>query len=235
MTNKTNKKTGANGLTDAPTIETAQIEVISVTETSPRYERTTTEAQKIGYVQGLYGDALDTAILHLKNDGVDIIFHEKRAFESTKLTYRAFMDYLRKGDEVVVYQLVNFAKNVVYLEQEASKVVGLGASMRSISEPWFVLTTETEATTWIILHGLATMEKQGRAELQKYSLAKTQKAGHHQKSGRKVEIEAIENAIADYLNNEDDTPVSHIARKHGISRATLYRYLKDRGLYKSKF
>lgn len=211
------------------------VPVVTVSEVAPTFPRLTEHREVIGYVQGLYGNDLTNALIYLKQAGVDVIFHEKRAFESNKVTYRAFMNYLRKDDEVVVYQLVNFAKNVVYLETEASKVIGLGVSMRSLTEPWFNVTPENASTVWTVVAGLAQMERMGRAELQKYSLAKTQKAGHNAKSGRKLQIEAIEGAINEYVNNTDNLPVSKIAKKYGIDRSTLYRYLKDRNLYKPKF
>ena len=178
------------------------------------YARVSTEDQNLD----LQNDAL-------KQAGCDKIIEEKASGAKTD---RAGLDealsFLRKGDTLVVWKLDRLGRSLQHLIQVVNQLREKGIYFRSIQES---LDTSSSGGKLIfhIFGALAEFERDVIRDRTMAGLAAARargRVGGRPKimTGKKVRL--AKTLLADHTNTIDD-----VCETLGVSRATLYRYLKE--------
>jgi DNA invertase Pin-like site-specific DNA recombinase len=175
----------------------------------------------IGYARVSTTDQ-DTGIQEaaLKAAGCDIIRTEKRS--GTSLQGRAelqtILDFVRKGDTLVVTRIDRLARSVADLQQIVINLKAKGVALKATEQP---IDTSTAAGKCFLdmLSVFAEFETNLRRERQMEGIAKAKAAGVYR--GRKRSIDSA--VIADL--KAKGIGATEIARQLGIGRASVYRVL----------
>lgn len=180
---------------------------------------------KIGYARVSMSDQnLDRQIDLLTKEGCERIYQEKitgTKIDRTELN--KMLDAMRKGDTIVVAELTRLSRSVKDLIMLVEKFNEEGADIKSLKEPWLDTTTPQGRLLFSIFAGVSQFERDLIQERTIEGLAAARARGRM--GGRpKVASKNIELALKMY---EDKTcSVSEILKVTGISKATLYKYLK---------
>jgi len=178
------------------------------------YARVSTEDQNLD----LQNDAL-------KQAGCDKIIEEKASGAKTD---RAGLDealsFLRKGDTLVVWKLDRLGRSLQHLIQVVNQLRGKGIYFRSIQES---LDTSSSGGKLIfhIFGALAEFERDVIRDRTMAGLAAARargRVGGRPKIMTDKKVRLAKTLLADHTNTIDD-----VCETLGVSRATLYRYLKE--------
>jgi DNA invertase Pin-like site-specific DNA recombinase len=178
------------------------------------YARVSTEDQNLD----LQNDAL-------KQAGCDKIIEEKA---SDAKTDRAGLDealsFLRKGDTLVVWKLDRLGRSLQHLIQVVNQLREKGIYFRSIQES---LDTSSSGGKLIfhIFGALAEFERDVIRDRTMAGLAAARargRVGGRPKIMTDKKVHLAKTLLADHANTIDD-----VCETLGVSRATLYRYLKE--------
>ena len=178
------------------------------------YARVSTEDQNLD----LQNDAL-------KQAGCDKIIEEKASGAKTD---RAGLDevlsFLRKGDTLVVWKLDRLGRSLQHLIQVVNQLREKGIYFRSIQES---LDTSSSGGKLIfhIFGALAEFERDVIRDRTMAGLAAARargRVGGRPKIMTDKKVRLAKTLLADHTNTIDD-----VCETLGVSRATLYRYLKE--------
>ena len=178
------------------------------------YARVSTEDQNLD----LQNDAL-------KQAGCDKIIEEKASGAKTD---RAGLDealsFLRKGDTLVVWKLDRLGRSLQHLIQVVNQLREKGIYFRSIQES---LDTSSSGGKLIfhIFGALAEFERDVIRDRTMAGLASARargRVGGRPKIMTDKKVRQAKTLLADHTNTIDD-----VCETLGVSRATLYRYLKE--------
>jgi DNA invertase Pin-like site-specific DNA recombinase len=154
--------------------------------------------------------------------GCDIIRTEKRSGTSLKdrAELATILDFVRKGDTLVVTRVDRLARSVADLQQIVVNLKAKGVALKATEQP---IDTNTAAGKCFLdmLSVFAEFETNLRRERQMEGIAKAKAAGIYR--GRKRSIDS--GVIADL--KAQGIGATEIARKLGIGRASVYRVLSD--------
>lgn len=131
---------------------------------------------------------------------------------------------LQEGDIVIVTELVRLGGSTCELLEIVEKIGRRGSNIISIKEQWFNTTNEYGALIYEILQGIVQFELElGDVITDRVDeiVKDRSKLGGRPKKA----TEEIEKAIQ--LYNEHKLSVKEIEVLTGVSKATLYRYLKE--------
>lgn len=132
---------------------------------------------------------------------------------------------LRKGDIVVVTELTRISRSTKDLLALVDKIEKKGASIKSLKEDWLDTSTAHGQLIFTIMAGLAQFEADLTRERVRSGLASARARGRI--GGRpKVNQNAINKAII--LYDSQNFSLKQIEEMTGVSKATIYRYLKNR-------
>jgi DNA invertase Pin-like site-specific DNA recombinase len=177
----------------------------------------------IGYARVSTTDQ-DTGIQEaaLKAAGCDIIRTEKRSGASMKdrTELATILDFVRKGDTLVVTRIDRLARSVADLQQIVLNLKAKGVALKATEQP---IDTSTAAGKCFLdmLSVFAEFETNLRRERQTEGIAKAKAAGVYK--GRKRSIDST--VIADL--KAKGIGATEIARQLGIGRASVYRVLGE--------
>lgn len=177
----------------------------------------------VGYARvSSAGQSLDIQRELLLTAGAEEIFEEKK--NGTSVTGRDQLDaalrYVRKGDVFVVTRLDRLARSLVDLRKIVSDLADQGVGFRCLQQA--IDTTTSEGRLMLNLLGaFAEFEVEIRRERQAEGIAKAKATGKYR--GRPKSINADE---IGRLRDEGVGPAA-IARRLGIGRASVYRYLRS--------
>lgn len=179
------------------------------------YARVSTEEQN-----------LDRQLDQLKREGCERIYEEKVSGarrERPELT-RA-LDTLRKGDVFVVTELARLSRSTRDTLTIADRIRVAGAELKPLKESWADTTTPQGRLFFLIVAGLAELERDLIRERTLEGLAaaraRGRKGGHPTLNPDKVNL-----ALRMY--DSRSCTVSEITKATGISKSALYAYLQDR-------
>lgn len=166
---------------------------------------------------------LDLQIDALNKYGVDKIFEEKISGTMTKRpVLDELMRYLRPGDTLVIYKLDRLGRRVRGLINLVEEFKKNNINFVCLQER-IDTTTPTGTFVFYVLCAIAQMERDIISERTKAGLAAARARGR--KGGRpRVPEKDIQKAIKMYESNS--FAVSEIQKITGISRTTLYTYLR---------
>lgn len=182
---------------------------------------------KIGYARCSTADQnLDWQLDALNREGCERIYQEKASgAKKDRPELARMLDALREGDTIVVCELTRLSRSTKDLFDLVERISGVGANIRSLKEAWLDTTTPQGKLLFTIFAGVSQFERDLTHERTMDGLAAARARGR--RGGRpRVNAKAIDQAIA--LYNSKNFPMKDIVDMTGVSRATLYQYIKLR-------
>jgi DNA invertase Pin-like site-specific DNA recombinase len=178
----------------------------------------------IGYARVSTTDQdLDIQIAALKREGCTTIRSEKRSGTSTanREELRTVLDFLRKGDVLMVTRIDRLARSIGDLQDIVRAVRARGASLKATEQP---IDTSTAAGKCFLdmLGVFAEFETNLRRERQLEGIAKAKAAGVYKGRPPSIDVTKVRQLKAQGMG------ASEIAKALKIGRASVYRALGER-------
>ena len=208
----------------AKNVEISNIEKVDIEEIPPA-----DKPRIIGYARfSTREQNLDRQIKILKEFGCDVILEEKKTGKTLdRLGLQRLLNMVQPGDTVVVTELTRISRSTADLHQLVEELEAKQVAFKSLKEKWIDTTTAHGRLIFTMLAGIAQFERELLLERQAEGIEVAKQKGV--KFGRKLDKEANLARAID-LYKEGKYPAGEIAKMCKISRATLYRRLKDLGL-----
>lgn len=186
--------------------------------------------QTIGYVRVSSVDQVtDRQVEALKSHGANKLFEDKVSGKDTnRPALSQAMEYLREGDTLVVHSLDRLARNLSNLLSIVNELNERGVTVKFLKENLSFIKNATDPLNNLMLQMLgafAQFERSLIRERQREGIAIAKQAGAFKGRKQTLSEKQVEELLqADTLNSGKSRTV--LAEKFGISRKTLYRYLK---------
>ena len=180
--------------------------------------------QRIGYIRVSTLD--QNPDRQLEGAQVNKVFTDKASGKDTQRPQLdALLGYIREGDTLVVHSMDRLARNLDDLRRLVQQLTGRGVRIEFIKEG-LTFTGEDSPMANLLLSvmgAFAEFERELIRERQREGIALAKQRGAYR--GRKP---ALSNAEATELRRRAEArePKAALAREFGISRATLYEYLR---------
>ena len=183
------------------------------------------KGQRVGYIRVSTVDQNTARQL----DGVELdkVFEDRASGKDTKRPQlEACLAFLREGDTLVVHSMDRLARNLMDLRGIVERLVEKGVAVQFVKEgQTFTGKRDPMATLMLSLMGaFAEFEREMIRERQREGIAIARAAGKFSKQRAKKLTESDVAAIKQQAR--DGIPKAHIAKAYGISRETLYVYLR---------
>jgi DNA invertase Pin-like site-specific DNA recombinase len=180
----------------------------------------------IGYARVSTTDQdLEIQIAALKREGCTTIRSEKRSGTSTanREELRTVLDFLRKGDVLMVTRIDRLARSIGDLQDIVRAVRAKGASLKATEQP---IDTSTAAGKCFLdmLGVFAEFETNLRRERQLEGIAKAKAAGVYKGRPASIDAAKVRQMKAQGMG------ASEIAKALKIGRASVYRALGERSV-----
>jgi DNA invertase Pin-like site-specific DNA recombinase len=184
------------------------------------YARVSTKEQKLS----LQVDALEKA-------GCKTVFREKITGSTRKRPQlEKMLGQLREGDVVVIWKLDRLGRSLKDLVQLVSEIQEKGAGLLSLNDH-IDTTTPQGKLTFHLFAALAEFERGITRERTMAGLASARARGRTGGRPRGLSKKAQDKAmIAEQLYKGGDISVSEICGHISVSKMTLYKYLRHRGV-----
>jgi DNA invertase Pin-like site-specific DNA recombinase len=181
---------------------------------------------KIGYARVSTKDQnLDMQIDALKQNGCEKIYMDKiTGAKKERLEFDRALDQLRKGDTLVVWKLDRAGRSLKHLIELVEDLDGNGVGFISLKEN-IDTTTSTGKLVFHIFAALAEFERDIIRERTHAGLNAARARGRV--GGRPRLMDDKKVAMAKTMMNDKNIPVKDICKALGVSRATLYRVIKE--------
>lgn len=134
----------------------------------------------------------------------------------------AALDYMREGDTLVVWKLDQLARSIKQLIETVEGLEKRGIGFRSLTET-IDTTTPGGKLVFHVFAGLAEFERSLIRERTRAGLDAARARG--KKGGRPPKLNADDLKAAKALLADPEINVEEIARRLGVSSATLYRHM----------
>lgn len=184
---------------------------------------------KIGYARV---SCLDQQTLRqvdqLKDFGCERIYEEKvSGTKRDREELNRMIDVLRDGDVVIVTELSRLSRSVKDLFEIVEKINQAGADIQSLKETWINTVSPQGKLLFTIFAGISQFERdlirQRTMEGLQAARARGRNGGRPPKEKSKIEL-----AISMY--DSKVCSISQILESTGISKTTLYRYVRQRSM-----
>lgn len=182
---------------------------------------------KIGYARVSTQDQnLDRQIDQLKAAGCEKIFQEKiTGTKKDRQELDRLLEQIRPGDTIIISELTRLSRSTKDLFEIVEQMQTKGVDIKSLKETWVDTTTPQGKLMFTIMAGLSQFERDLISQRTKEGLeaarARGRSGGRPAKSNKDITW-AIE------LYDSNKYSVKEIEEKTGVTKPTLYRYLKDR-------
>lgn len=181
---------------------------------------------KIGYARvSTLEQNLDLQLDALKHAGCKkIITDEISGSVADRPGLKKLKEELREGDTLVVWRLDRLGRSLKHLIEWVNELQILGISFESLQE---AITTKT-STGQLIFHifgALAEFERNLIQERTKAGLAAARARGRL--GGRPKQLESNKRKLALKLYRDREHTVQEVCRMMGISKPTLYQYIRE--------
>jgi DNA invertase Pin-like site-specific DNA recombinase len=175
------------------------------------YARASTVDQEAGFQAQM--EALAAA-------GCERIFSEQVSSVAHRPQLEAALDYLRDGDVLVITKLDRLARSVAHLVTIEERLELKGVALRVLDQA-IDTSTPTGRLMFNMLGSIAQFERELMLERQREGIARAKAEGKYKgrKPTAKAKTPEIKRLIADGIG-----PTA-IAKRLGISRASVYRFL----------
>ena len=180
--------------------------------------------QKIGYKRVSTIDQNTARQL----DGVplDKLFEDKASGKDTnRPQLQAALNYCREGDTLVVHSMDRLARSLVDLRGMVTKLTGRGVAVEFMKENLRFNGDDSPMAILLLslLGAVAEFERSLILERQREGIALAKVAGKYKGRSRSLTEEKVAELLARAAAGERKT---QIAKSFGISRETLYSYLR---------
>ena len=181
---------------------------------------------KVGYARvSTHEQNLSLQIDELKKSGCTKIFTDKiSGSKSERPGLQEALDYLRVGDSLVVWRLDRLGRSLKHLIEIITRLeegkIGFSSLQESIDT-----TTSGGKLIFHIFGALAEFERNLIRERTKAGLAAARARGR--KGGRPKVLDDKKIQLAKKLYKSGENPVFEISEFLGVSKSTLYTYLKE--------
>jgi DNA invertase Pin-like site-specific DNA recombinase len=137
------------------------------------------------------------------------------------------LEFLREGDTLIVHSLDRLARNLMDLRRIVTELTGRGVVIEFMKERMTFTNDENPMNTLLlsVMGAFAEFERTLIKERQREGIALAKAKGVYKgrnPSLTSAQIEELRTAF-----NEQKEPRSALAKRFGISRQTLYIYIKD--------
>jgi len=182
----------------------------------------------IGYARVSTQDQnLDRQIDQLKEFGCEKIYQEKiTGTKKDRPELDKLLEELRTGDTLIILDLTRLSRSTKDLFAIVDNIESKGANIKSLKESWLDTTTPQGKLMFTIMSGLSQFERDLISQRTKEGLASARDRGRNGGRPSKGDKD-IDRAIKLYDSKEYS--VREIEEMTGVSKPTLYRYLKERG------
>lgn len=181
--------------------------------------------QRIGYVRVSSFD--QNPERQLENVPIDRIFTDKVSGKDTlRPQLEALFTFVRDGDTVVVHSMDRLARNLDDLRRIVKTLTGRGVRIEFVKESLTFTGDDSPMATLMlsVMGAFAEFERALIRERQREGIVLAQQRGVYQ--GRKKMLSAGQVTQIRHRVSEGEAK-AQIARELGISRETLYQYLRD--------
>jgi DNA invertase Pin-like site-specific DNA recombinase len=187
----------------------------------PRVQRSM--SQLVGYARVSTAEQSPTSQLDaLKVAGCDRVFTETASgAQRNRPELHQALDYMRKGDVLVVWRLDRLARSVRQLVDTAADLHARGIEMRSLHDA-IDTSTATGRLTFHLFAALAEFERDVIRDRTAIGLAAARARGR--KGGRPRKLAQKDQDLARALLTEGSTPFAEVARRVRVAPSTLYGY-----------
>ena len=184
--------------------------------------------QKVGYARvSSLEQNLDRQLAQLRGAGASQIYKEKISGSTRhRPQLEEVLRYLRKGDQLIVTSMDRLARSLVDLHAIVEDLVGRGVSVRFLREgQTYSVKADPIAKLMLGLMGsVAEFERSIIKERQAEGIARAKARGVY-KGRSKVLTDAQVAQARGWV--ADGVPKAEVARRLGIGRTTLYKYLSQ--------
>lgn len=185
---------------------------------------------KVGYARvSTREQSLDAQVAALKAAGCEAesLFQEKQSGKDTKARpqLKAALQFVRKGDALVVTKLDRLARSILDLNEIAQALHRKGANLIVLEQSGIDTTTATGKLIFDVLGSVAEFERKLIAERVTAGRARAVEKGVKFGAPAKLDEKRISKLRA--AMTKGGQPVHAIAADYGISRATAYRLTRE--------
>jgi DNA invertase Pin-like site-specific DNA recombinase len=175
------------------------------------YARTSTLDQVAGF---------EAQIAQLTKVGIDKLFKEQVSSVAQRDELNAALEYLREGDTLVVTKLDRLARNAQHLGDIVRQLEAKGVSLNVLD---IGLDTETTMGKFMltVMGAVAELERNMMLERQREGIAKAKADGRYNGRPKSYDSAEVKKLIA------EGTKIKQIQQQLGISRASIYRLMKE--------
>lgn len=187
---------------------------------------------KIGYARVSTQDQnLSLQTEDLLQAGCSKIFQEKvSGAKAERPELSKMLDHVREGDTVIIWKLDRLGRSLVHLIELVTNLENRGIGLVSLNDP-INTTTPQGRLVFRFFASLAEFERELIRERTQAGLASARRRGQRLGRPEGLSKEAQNTArIAESLYKEGTFSVNHIAKDLGISKTTLYEYLRYRNV-----
>ncbi|TFB12102.1 recombinase family protein [Candidatus Marinimicrobia bacterium MT.SAG.3] len=180
----------------------------------------------IGYARVSTGEQnLDLQVDALKQADCKTILQEKISGTiSERPKLEEALNFMRDGDTLVVWRLDRLGRSLKHLIEIINHLHDRGLYFKSLTENIDTVSSSGKLI-FHIFGALAEFERNIISERTKAGLKAARARGRQGGRPRSIDDRTIE--MAKRLINEGSNSISEICQNLGISRASLYRYLKE--------
>jgi DNA invertase Pin-like site-specific DNA recombinase len=187
---------------------------------------------KIGYARvSTREQSLSMQVDALKKAGCDQIHEEIASGAKTaRPVLEEIMRNLREGDTLIIWKLDRLGRNLAHLINLTTKLIEKKVGLISLNDPIDTSTAQGRMVFGIFA-SLAEFERELIRERTQAGLKSARARGRKGGRPKGITQAAIEKAtIAEALYKTGSIPVKTIAEQLGISKTTLYLYLRYRNV-----
>jgi len=182
------------------------------------------KGQRIGYLR--VSTFEQNTARQLEGIDVDKIFTDRASGKDTKRPeLDALMQFVREGDTVVVHSMDRLARNLDDLRQIVRTLTCRGINIQFVKESLTFTGEDSPMATLLlsVMGAFAEFERALIRERQLEGIALAKQRGAYKGRKKTLSAEQIAELKERVANRENKT---QIARDFGISRETLYQYLR---------
>jgi DNA invertase Pin-like site-specific DNA recombinase len=183
---------------------------------------------KIGYARvSTQEQNLDRQLDTLREAGCDKIYQEKiTGTKKDRPELDKMLEVLRSGDTIIVSDLTRLSRSTKDLFNLVEQIESKGAYIKSLKESWLDTTTPQGKLMFTFMAGISQFERDIISQRTQEGLASARARGRS--GGRPAKDKSnIDTALKMYDSKLHT--VAKISAITEVSRATLYRYIRDRG------
>lgn len=184
------------------------------------------KGQRIGYVRVSTYD--QNAERQLEGVALDRVFSDAASGKDTdRPQLISLLAYAREGDTIVVHSMDRLARNVDDLRRLVQEQTRRGVRVQFMKENLLFTGEESPMANLMltVLGAVAQFERDLIKERQREGIALAKQRGVYR--GRKKKL--TPERVAELRSRAAKEKKARLAREFGISRETLYQYLRERG------